>query len=333
MSERQRRRRRRALVTGLGYGGALAVAVAVPLFVSGFRLHTVTLAVVYAIAALGMIFLVGEANELSLAGAGFFAIGAYGTELIASHTGLGWFTSLALALLLAAVVGGLLAVPAMRLEHIYLAVATLGFVLVVERALTGARDVTGGAIGIRVRNLPEIGSLGLGRGVGLYGLAVASLFLAVALARRIRSSRWGRAMRAMRDSKSGARAVGIRLERTKVDVFVVSSVYLALSGALYALVIGYLAPSSFGVFRSIEFVIAAVIGGSAMLGLGAVAGGFFIAFVPEFLARFGDAQIALYGIVLMAAALRTPLGISGFVHALVRRLQVHREGSRAEVSG
>ena len=298
----------------------LAVALLlVPLAFDSFYIGEMSLVFIYAIAGVGLMLLVGYTGLVSLGHAAFLAIGAYAHAWCLTQ-GLPWPVSLAIATVLTAVVGALVAIPALRMTGIYLAVATLAFSKIVEHVLTHWGSVTGGYRGMAVPRA-EAFSVSLMGAETFYYLCLAILAGSFVAALNVLRSPSGRAMIAVRDSEISAQAMGIDLARTKALAFALSAGFTGLAGGLFAHKIGYLAPDAFTLVTSIQLLLMVVVGGLGSMH-GVVFGAIFIGLLPQGVALLRDAtppaiaqipglEPAIFGLVLILFLVYEPLGIYG----------------------
>ena len=211
-----------------------------------FLIATISLT---AIACIGLNVLLGLAGQISLGHIGFMAIGAYTTVLLMEKAGWPYLAATGAAIVLVSVAGGILAMPALRVRGPYLAMVTIAFGFIVEHGTIEWRDLTGGGNGLILTVPPSAFGFQLSeRALALAGvvLVVASLILF----QRLKRSGWGYAMRAARDSEVATRSIGIDLVQVRTVAFVISAAAMALSGALFAPVQGYISPSSFPFLQS-----------------------------------------------------------------------------------
>src|SRR6188472_1287431 len=290
-----------------------------------FLIATISLT---AIACIGLNVLLGLAGQISLGHIGFMAIGAYTTVLLMEKAGWPYLAATGAAIVLVSVVGGILAVPALRVRGPYLAMVTIAFGFIVEHGAIEWRDLTGGGNGLILSHGPTL----LGEKLGERGLAVLGLVLVGAALfgyRRIAASGWGYAMRAARDSEVAAGSIGIDLVWVRTAAFVVSAVAAALAGALFAPLNGYVSPSSFPFVQSILLVLAVLVGGSGTA-LGPVLGALIVVLLPELVSGLAEYRLLAFGVLMLAVLRLAPLGIVGAIETLAGRLRrPHRAGARA----
>jgi branched-chain amino acid transport system permease protein len=300
--------------------GLLAVAVcAAPFMLDRFLLGELSLVYIFAIAGIGLMLLVGYTGQVSLGHAAFLAIGAYTHAYLLSH---GWPFPLALvgAMALSGVIGGVIAIPALRMSGIYLAVATLAFAVIVEQTLTHWESVTGGFRGMLVPKAQMFG-FDLTASTPFYFLCAIILAVSLVAALNLLRSPTGRAMVAVRDSETSAQSMGINLAYTKSLAFAISAGLTGLAGGLFAHKIGYLAPDAFTLLTSIQLLLMVVVGGLGSLH-GVIYGAIFIGLLPQGIALFRDmvppaiGQIpglepGTFGLILVLFLIYEPLGIYG----------------------
>jgi len=228
---------------------AVVIAAAPVLFPSGYYYRIFALVYVFALAALGLNLLTGFAGQVSLGHAGFMALGAYAVAIGPAHFGLPGWLSLILGAAFSALVAFLVGRPILRLKGHYLAVATLGFGLLLAIVFTNESDWTGGPDGMIVGRLVLFGWVV--RGSQTWYWVSGVLFLAgAALAYNLIDSPAGRAMRAIHDSETAASVLGIDVARTKLLVFVISAVYASVAGSSLAFFNGLITPDVAGFLRS-----------------------------------------------------------------------------------
>jgi branched-chain amino acid transport system permease protein len=289
--------------------GLSAILLALPLFFpSNYYFRVAALVNIFALAAVGLNLLMGYAGQVSLGHAGFMGIGAYSVAIGSAHFKLNGV----LAMLAGAVIAGLVAFivgrPILRLKGHYLAVATLGFGLLVSMALTNEATWTGGPDGMAVPRL-ELFGFRL-RGADLwYWISAGALLSGVILALNLIESPTGRAMRAIHDSEIAARVAGIDVARVKLIIFVISAVYASAAGSLLALFNGHVTPdSTAGFLRSIELVTMVVLGGMGSV-IGSIFGAAFLVILPQALTFFHEYEHLVLGLIIMVTMIFLPTGM------------------------
>lgn len=314
------------LMPSLAVGGALCL---VPLLVANtFQLRVVMLFLIYTLVALGLNLLVGLVGLVSLGQAGLYALGAYTVAILATRTGAGFVPAMLGAIAVTAIAGVALAYPTVRVRGVYLAVVTIAFGLIVQNIAVDWRGLTGGTLGIS--NVPRI-DLGAGplSTRDLYWLIAAITFVGFVVHHNLMHSRVGRAMRAVAQSETAVRALGIDPIRQRVLAFVLSSVYAGIAGGLYAYLNRYVNPDTFSFSDSIRFLLMVILGGAGTT-FGPLLGAGILTWIPNLLQAFGKWQLFAYGALLALVIFFLPKGIAGSIHDLWSRLRYGRAQSTRE---
>jgi len=293
-----------------------AAACVAPFVLNGYGLYVLTLTGVFALVALGLNLLTGYAGQISLCHAAFFGVGAYATAILTQKAGLPYLLSILLGGFLTAAVGAIVAVPAMRLKSLYLAIATLGFGVVLQKIIFEWRNLTNGGGGLAL-SPPTIAGYELGA-TGLYYLTLALVTLGLWGAWNVSRGRTGRALLIIKESEIAAGALGIPAARYKVIAFAISAFYAAVAGGLFAYLVRYIHPENFSVGLSIAFLSMVVIGGLGTIG-GSIVGAAFYVIVPELLRGIKDAPGLVFGLLLVIVMVLMPRGLWGLVCRLGRR--------------
>ena len=289
----------------------IALATVLPFALSNYHVFQLTQVMIYAIAVLGLNILTGYNGQISLGHGGFFAAGAYTAAILMHRYGVPYWATLPPAALVCFALGVLFGLPALRFEGPYLALVTLAMAVAMPQLLKYFDTWTGGQQGITlVKPLPPPG-FGIDRDRWLYFFVLVVLLVAMRLAANVLNGRTGRAFVAIRDHPIAAAAMGINTARFKTLAFGVSTLFTGIAGALAAIVIGFVAPESFSLFLSLSFLVGSAVGGIATIG-GAIVGGFFIEFVPNFANDISDAAPwAIYGLAMLVFMYLMPRGLIG----------------------
>jgi branched-chain amino acid transport system permease protein len=306
---------------------ALLVACALPLLVSDYRAFQLTLALVYAIAILGLNILTGYNGQFSLGHGAFYAIGAYTAAIMMAQGGIPYYWTLPVAGLVCFAAGFLFGFPALRLEGLYLALATFALAVATPQILKSSHlePLTGGVQGIVILKPDPPFGLPLSQDQWLYYFTLMVALVLFAAAWNLLRGRSGRAIKAIRDNPIAAGAMGVDLALYKTLTFGVSAFYTGVAGALGAIVIQFVAPDSFTVFLSITLLVGLVVGGLASIP-GAIFGGLFVQFVPNLAEQISKAAPwAIYGVFLIAFMYLLPYGVGGLLRTLQRRLENIRQ--------
>ena len=303
-----------------GLAALLVVTLTLPFTMSGFRLFQFTQVLIYAIALLGLNMLTGFNGQFSLGHSAFYAVGAYTTAIMIDKWSVPYGWTIPVAGVLCLVVGFLFGRPALRLEGLYLALATFALALAVPQILKYFEHWTGGSQGIVLSKPKAPFGLKLTEDQWLYFVTLAVAILLFVLAWNLLRGRTGRAIVAIRDNHIAAEAMGINNALYKSVVFGVSAAYTGVAGALSAVAIAYVAPDSFNAFLSITFLTGIVIGGMATIS-GAVFGALFIQFVPNWAQDISKAAPwAIFGVFLILCMYVMPRGIAGFLRLIWIRM-------------
>jgi branched-chain amino acid transport system permease protein len=303
-----------------GFVALLVVAALLPFFMSNFRLFQFAQVYIYAIALLGLNMLTGYNGQISLGHGAFYALGAYTTAIMIDRWSVPYGWTIPVAGILCLVVGFLFGIPALRLEGLYLALATFALALAIPQILKYFEHWTGGSQGIVLIKPEPPAWVRLNADQWLYFVTLGSLIVLLVLASNLLRGRTGRAIVAIRDNPIAAQAMGINNALYKSLTFGVSAAYTGVAGGLSALVIAFVAPDAFNVFLSITFLVGIVIGGLASVG-GAVFGAFFIQFVPNWAQDISKAAPwAIYGVFLILFMYAMPRGVVGALKLGWRRL-------------
>ncbi len=305
----------RKLVFGLA---TLLAAAAIPLGVSSYWVYLFTLMGAYGVVALGLNLLTGLSGQISLGHAGFFAIGAYVSGVLTTNFGVPFPLAAVLAVAAGWLCGLLVGIPAVRLQGLYLAIATLAFGIGVERAVYTFKGVTGGPYGLMV-NAPTALGLAADTPLKLYYIVFAAAAASVLFVSNIVRSGQGRMLVAMRDSELAAASAGVNVARLKMLVFAASAALAALGGVLYAPAIGFISVEQFTLWLSITFISMIVVGG-----LGSITGSFlgaaFVVLVPELLRSFGAYYQIIYGLAMILVFVFWPTGLVGLLKLIGGRV-------------
>jgi len=314
---------RRALI---GLALLLAIACVLPFVLTNYRTFQASLVLIYAIALLGLNILTGYNGQISLGHGAFYAVGAYCTAILMDQAGMPYWATVPIAGAVSLLVGFLFGLPALRLEGLYLALATFALGVSMPQLLKyhHLEKWTGGVQGIVIMK-PEppafLAALGMNPDQWLYFFVLGIAILMFWLGWNLLRGRVGRALVAIRDQHTAADVMGINTSLYKSLAFGVSAMYTGVAGALGAIAVQFVAPDSFNVFLSITFLVGIVIGGLASLP-GALYGALFIQFVPNIADEISKAAPwAIFGVFLIGFVYVMPWGIAGAVRIVLARLR------------
>jgi branched-chain amino acid transport system permease protein len=304
-----------------GLAALAAALVVLPFALSGYHVFQLTMVVVYAIVLLGLNILTGFNGQISLGHGAFFAIGAYTTAILINETGMPYWATVPIAGAICFVAGFLFGLPALRLEGLYLALASFALAVATPQLLKyrGVETWTGGVQGITFAKPDPPPHLPLDSDQWLYFFCLAVAVPIYIVGWNLLRARTGRAIVAIRDNALAASSMGIDLAFAKTATFGISAMFTGIAGALSAIVTQFVAPDSFPIFLSLYFLVGIVVGGVASIS-GAVFGAVFIEFVPNVADAISDAAPgAIYGLVLIGFMYLMPLGVAGLIRSLAAR--------------
>ncbi|CAO3438299.1 branched-chain amino acid ABC transporter ATP-binding protein/permease [Azospirillum argentinense] len=296
---------------------ALLVALGVAAeFVSGATVQIWSFLLVNVLLAQSINLLTGVAGQISLGHAGFLGIGAYGSALLMKSFGLPLPLTLLAGAAMGAVSGWLLSFAAGRVREFYLAMMTLGFGMIFYEVVREWTSVTGGMMGLSGVPSPGLRTLILfGWSVGptaYFQIMLAVVAGVVWLLRNFVTSPFGRAFFAIHVSEVAAGSIGVPRARTKRNAYMLSAALAGLAGGFYAHLVGYLGPETFGLHRSVEVLVMAVVGGLGTLA-GPVLGAVVFTYLPEKLQIFAEYQFMVYGLILLLSFVLLPRGLAGLL--------------------
>jgi branched-chain amino acid transport system permease protein len=300
---------------------AIAVAAIIVIspyfFPSAYHYRIGALVLIFALAVVGLNLLMGFAGQVSLGHAGFLGIGAYSVAIGPIYYGLPSWLCLFVGAMVSGAVAFLVGRPILRLKGHYLAVATLGFGLLVAIVLTNEAGWTGGPDGMSVPRLVLFNWQVRGSDAW-YWIAGATLVGGFVLALNLMDSPTGRALQAIHDSEIAALVLGIDVARKKLTIFVISAMYASVAGSYLALFNGHVTPDVAGFLRSIELVAMVVLGGMGSI-VGSLVGAAVLVVLPQTLTIFHEYEQAVLGLILMVFMIFLRRGIVPSVAATFAR--------------
>lgn len=297
----------------------VALAVGLALIVINTSTGTVqilTFILINVIFAQSINVLTGLGGQISLGHAGFFGIGAYGTAILVKTYSFDMALSIPVASLFAGFAGYLLSFPAGRVREVYLAMMTLGFGMIFYEVAREWTSLTGGMMGMSgvpsaALRSSSIFGVSLDQ-VSYFWVVLVTTLVVLGLLSNMTRSNVGRKLFAVHHNELAAGSLGISNASTKRTAYALSGLLAGLAGGFYAHLVGYLGPESFGVHRSIEVLVIAIVGG-----LGSIAGQVISAaiftYLPEGLQAFAEYQFIVYGVILTFSLIVLPKGIAGLV--------------------
>lgn len=280
--------------------GLVVLVAAAPFLIAADLVYLLSLSMIYAIGGIGLNLLTGYAGQVSLGHAFFLGLGAY-TAAVFGGTGgtttwglgLDFAIVLPLAAIIPGIIGLLVAPLATRVRGLYLAILTLGLLIVGEHLFKVLVPITGGQgvgrgvaertlFGVDLEKTYAIGPLLIPPHASFMLVTLVLLVVLAIAARNLMRGRYGRAFAAVRDRDIAAEVMGVNLLRTKTLAFALSSAYAGVAGALFSMLVGRIAPETWNLFLSIDFLAVVVIGGVATIS-GTIIGACFVVLLPRLL--------------------------------------------------
>jgi branched-chain amino acid transport system permease protein len=317
------------------YGTLLVLLALAPFMFSSYIMSQIVFVCIYATVGVGLLILSGFTGQASLGHAAFLAIGAYTAGYLQQYNVPFPVYFLAAGLLTGAV-GALVGFPALRLQGIYLVIATISFAFIVEEILARWESVTHGNEGMRVKTLSLFGAAIPRDSPSFYYLCLGFLILIIVGTLNLMRSPTGRAFIAIRDSETAARSMGVNVALYKVKSFAISAAITGFAGVLFAHKMTFISPEMFTLQLSIEFIIVILIGGTFSLH-GAVLGAIFLVMIDPFLtylkddmpgiiagvaAAFGASKATASNIQSNVAAFASANGLKGAIYGVIIMLFV-----------
>ncbi|MBK4738710.1 branched-chain amino acid ABC transporter permease [Noviherbaspirillum pedocola] len=313
--------RRRLLPRAVLVGLLLVVAAAFPFLAKGYVIFQATMVLSYAVALLGLNIVTGYNGQISLGHGAFYAIGAYTSAILMEQAGMPYWATVLAAGVVCLVAGYVFGLPALKLEGLYLALATFALAVATPQLLKykHLESWTGGVQGIVLMKPDAPLGLPLSQDQWLYLFSLAVALVMFWLAHNLLGSGVGRAIVAIRDNPIAAETMGVNNRHYKASVFGVSAMYTGIGGALSAIAVQFVAPDSFTMFLSISLLVGIVVGGIGTIS-GAIYGAVFIMFVPSAAEKVSKAAPwAVYGLVLILFVFVMPGGVAGLLRKLRQR--------------
>jgi len=302
----------------------------IPSYLKSYGVHIITTWLVYIIATMGLNLTVGYAGQKSLGHAAFFGIGAY-TVAIMLKAGMSFWFALPTSALLCFFTGLVVGFPALRVQTIYLAFATLGFNTAAWLVMRNEEWLTGGTFGINNISRPSIGDLSLESNLAYYRMVlIFTVMLAILLGAVLRSP-WGKAFTALRDNTIRAESLGVDTRAYTLMSFAIGAAFAGIAGGLYASQVGFIDPALFTVGASIMMYLMVVVGGPGYF-FGPVLGSAVGVMLPEWL-RFAQAwYLFVFGSAVVLLMIWLPDGLLSIPERIRARKQSRMESEARRVS-
>jgi branched-chain amino acid transport system permease protein len=287
---------------------AVAVAFAIlPLFLKSYGVYLCTLFCVYLIALYGLNLTIGYAGQMSLGQAAFLGIGAY-VAAIGMKAGLPFFVVLPVAAVACFAVGLALGFPALRVQHHYLAFATLGFNVLVFLIMRNEEKITGGTFGISGIPRPSLLGLSLDGNLAYFWFTLFFTLVVITLLWWLLRSPWGRAFAALRDNPIRAESLGVNITAYTLLAFAVGAMCAGIAGVFFASLVQFIEPAPFHVTTSLMMLLGVIVGGSGRF-FGPVLGAVIIVLLPEWLRFMQNWYLAVFGFAVVALMIWLPGGL------------------------
>jgi branched-chain amino acid transport system permease protein len=295
---------------------ALALIAFAPLGLKNYGVYLLTLWCVYVMAGMGLNLTVGYAGQMSIGHAAFLGIGAY-TAAILMKLGWSFWLVLPVAALLCFAVGLVLGFPALRVQHHYLAFATLGFNVLMYLFFRNEEWLTGGTFGISGIQRPTLFGASLdGSAAYFYFTYVSTILLALVLGWLIRSP-WGRAFAALRDNPIRAESLGVNIMAYTLLAFAIGAAFAGIAGAYFAALVQFIEPAPFSLTASLMMLLMVIVGGSGRF-FGPMLGAAIVILLPEWLRFMKDWYLVMFGLAVVALMIWLPGGLLSIPERLRR---------------
>ena len=307
---------RNAVLAPIIWAVALIALAFAPLGLKNYGIYLLTLWCVYVMAGMGLNLTVGYAGQMSIGHAAFLGIGAY-TAAILMKLGVSFWLVLPAAALACFAVGLVLGFPALRVQHHYLAFATLGFNVLMFLFFRNEEWLTGGTFGISGIPRPSLLGFSLdGSGAYFYFTYASTAVLALALAWLIRSP-WGRAFAALRDNPIRAESLGVNVVAYTLFAFAIGAAFAGIAGAYFAALVQFIEPAPFGLGASLMMLLMVIVGGAGRF-FGPLVGAAIVILLPEWLRFLKDWYLVIFGLAVVALMIWLPGGLLSIPQRLRR---------------
>ncbi len=295
-------------------GAAAVFMISLPFFASSYQTNVMINALLYVMLGLGLNIVVGLAGLLDLGYVAFYAVGAYLYALLNLHLGIGFWIALPMGAALAAFFGILLGIPVLRLKGDYLAIVTLGFGEIIRLILENWDRVFKGPSGISHISRPSLFGIGIMESsvhhaiIYMYYIVVVLVLSTFFFVSRLKHSRIGRALLALKEDEIACQAMGIDKMKTKLTAFALGATWAGMAGVIFAAKTTFINPASFTFMESAIILSIVVIGGMGSIP-GVVLGAFFLVLLPEYFRELGDYRMLVFGGAMILVMVFKPRGL------------------------
>ena len=289
----------------------LLFVVIFPFITSFYQMSIMNTALMYVMLGLGLNIVIGLGGILHLGYIAFFLVGSYSYALLNIHFGLNFWLALPIGGFLALILGILIAVPVLRLRGDYLAIVTLAFGEITRIVVENWSSLTGGPSGIRSIPRPAIPGIDLNltdTAKLVYFIMIVLAALTIFITVRLKDSRIGRALIAMREDEIACQSMGINTTQMKVIAFALGSVFAGVAGVVFAANTTFINPASFTIWESVMVLLIVVLGGMGSIP-GVVVSALVIKLLPEYLRAFSQYRMLVFGAVLIIMMIFKPDGL------------------------
>ena len=302
----------------IALGAATILAIVAPFFLRRYGIYLISMWAVLTIAAIGLNLTLGYAGQVSLAQGAFVGIGAYTVALL-TQAGWPYPAAFVCAGALCFAIGWLLGYPALRVQHHYLAFVTLAFTTLVFLVLRNEEWLTNGIYGITGTERPVLFGWSTGSALDFYFFCLGMLAVLAAATWWMLRSPWGRAFLALRENPLRALSLGLDTRRYTLMAFAIGSSLGGMAGALYAPLVQFIEPNSFGLGMSFNLLLMVIVGGSGYF-FGPFIGALVAVLLPEW-TRFTEGYyLLLYAALVMALMAFCPSGLLGLVERVSKAM-------------
>lgn len=299
----------------------IAGGLILPAFLNNYVLYIGSVLMVYAVLALGLDLMMGRGGQFAFSHIAFYGLGAYMTAILQLRFGLPFPVGLVLSALTSAIIGALVAVASVRMRHIYLGLATVAFASGLNWLFQTWTSVTGGVDGLRVQPANFILFKSIDDQTSFRVLSVMFALVLLATFYLVRS-KLGRALSAIRDSEHVAAVSGISVERTKIWIFVISSVYASIAGSMLVIFNSFISPEAFNFAPAVLLLTMLVVGGMGTIP-GVMIGAFILGLLPDLLRNLLHEYLIwqefVYGLILVVSITLMPQGVWGLIKQTVAK--------------
>ena len=291
----------------------LCFLVAFPVVVnSGFFMRVVVFVFIYAILSMSSMLILGYGGMLNIGHVAFYGLGAYTSTLLSVNFGVPFIVCFVAAGIVGAIFGLVLAIPCLRVAVDFLSLITLAFLQLFVAVATNWYSLTKGPLGIAGVPSPSFFGFRLNTQIRYYYLALIAVVICYIVLKRLVKSPFGRALEAIRDDEIAARAVGIDVNRYKVEAFAIGSAIAGLAGSLMVHYIRFVGPTMFTIETSLLVMQMNILGGLGSL-VGAIFGAAFFVIVPEIIRPLAVYRMGLGGVIMLLVILIRPQGVFGSI--------------------